>query len=74
MKLEFLKIIVQAALIERDDDGEVVGERLSEPTALYTTDQIVNFIDSLKSELVNANAQENGNRAQRRARAKAKAE
>jgi hypothetical protein len=72
--LELLKIIVQPVILERDEQGNVIGERLGEPTALYTPEQISEFVDAIKTELLRANAALDGqpNREQRRARKRVK--
>jgi len=53
--LEFLKVIVQTVVLERDEDGSIVGERLSEPTPLYSPDDIVRFVEEIKRQIVIAN-------------------
>jgi hypothetical protein len=53
--LEFLKVIVQPVALERDDDGKIIGEKLSEPTALYSAEQVAEFMQKLEIELHNAN-------------------
>lgn len=49
--MELLKLIVQPVLIERDDDGAIVGERLLEPIACYTTDQLLELFERIAAEL-----------------------
>jgi len=55
--LELLKVIVRAVVIERDPDGNIVGEQLSEPQALYTPEQYDEWLASVRAELGGANAQ-----------------
>lgn len=50
--LELLKLIVQPVVLERDEDGRVVGERLGEPTALYTAEQLTEYREAIERELV----------------------
>jgi hypothetical protein len=54
--LELLKIIVQPVVLERDDDGHPLGERLGEATAFYDADSIVGYIEAIRGELQAANA------------------
>jgi hypothetical protein len=54
--LELLKVIVQPVVLERNDDGEIVGERLSDPQPLYTQAQIEEFFTTLRSQLASMNA------------------
>lgn len=48
MRTEFVKVVVQAVALERDDDGNIIGEQLSEPTALYTPDQISDYVEKVR--------------------------
>jgi hypothetical protein len=48
---------VQAVVIERDEEGRIVGEKLSEPTALFTPEQLPEFVEKLRSELAAADGQ-----------------
>lgn len=54
--LELLKILVQPVVLERDADGKVVGERVSDPVPLYSRELIVEFLDRLDGEIAAANA------------------
>ena len=49
--LELLKVIVRAVVIERDEGGNIVGERLTEPQALYSLDQYEEFVANVRAEL-----------------------
>jgi len=51
MTLELLKVLVQPVVLERDEDGNVVGERVGEVVPLYTSDQIGEFVQQLKDQL-----------------------
>jgi hypothetical protein len=55
--LELLKIIVQPVVLERDDDGHPLGERLGEATAFYDADSVAEYIEAIRGELQAANAQ-----------------
>lgn len=50
---ELLKVLVQPVAIERDDDGNIIGERVGETTALYSIEQTSEFIERLRNELAN---------------------
>jgi hypothetical protein len=54
---EFLKLIVQPVCLERDVDGNIVGERPAEPTALYSLESVGPFIKAIQDELVRVNAE-----------------
>jgi len=49
--LELLKIMVQPVVLERGEDGDIVGERVGEVIALYAPEQIYEFVRLLKSQL-----------------------
>jgi len=55
--LELLKIIVQPVLLERDEDGGIVGEKIGEAVSIYSEDKLVEFVQALKDEV----AKQNGN-------------
>jgi len=46
-RLQFLKLIVQAVAVEMDENGRIIGERLSDPKPLYTEEQIMEFLREL---------------------------
>jgi hypothetical protein len=54
--MELLKVIVQPVVLERDEDGVIIGEKLGEPTPLYTLDQITEFVQMVREQLVAENA------------------
>jgi len=58
MNLKFLKIIVQAVVLEVDDDGNIIGERISEPQPIYTLDQMNQFLN--QSGIGSASVPNNG--------------
>jgi hypothetical protein len=64
--LELLKVMVQPVVLERDEHGAVIGERLGEATALYGRAQVLEFLDALEGSL----AIENGSQASANGKAK----
>ena len=56
--LELLKVIVRAVVIERDDDGTITGERLTEPEVLYTPEQYEEWLAGVRAELTASNGKE----------------
>jgi hypothetical protein len=54
MRLQPLKFIVQAVALELNDDGNVVGERVSEPVALYRPEDVIDFVQSFPERLAAA--------------------
>jgi hypothetical protein len=66
--LELVKLLVQVVALERDADGKIIGEKLSEPTALYDLDTVSDFVENLRREIETANqAALNGDRERERA-------
>jgi hypothetical protein len=55
MIVELLKVLVQPVVLERDDAGRIVGERLGETTPLYTLDHVAEFVAAVEGELARAN-------------------
>ena len=49
--LELLKVIVRAVVLERDEDGHIIGERLTEPEALYSVEQYEEWLQGVRAEL-----------------------
>jgi hypothetical protein len=56
MSFEFLKIVVQPVIIERDKDGQIVGERLTESVSLYSLEALPKFVETVKQSLEEENA------------------
>ena len=54
--LEFLKVLVQPVLIERDEDGRIVGEKLGEARPCYSLDEVVQFTEELQKAVERENA------------------
>ena len=60
MTLELIKIIVQPVALERDPDGNIIGERIGEPVPLFTPEQLSTYVAELRNQIDTANA--NGQR------------
>jgi hypothetical protein len=56
MSLELIKIMVQPVAIERDDDGQIVGEKIGEPVALFSPEQLVEYVAQLRQQIDTVNA------------------
>lgn len=54
---ELLKIIVQPVVLERDEEGRIVGEMIGDPRPLYTLEEL----DAYRSGLTAQIEKENGN-------------
>ena len=53
--LEFLKIMVQPVLLERDEDGKIIGEKIGEMKAIYDENTLLEFVNNLKVSIAQAN-------------------
>lgn len=53
--LELLKVIVQPVVIERDQDGNILGERTGETVALFTPESLPDYVEALRAGLAEAN-------------------
>jgi hypothetical protein len=53
--LELIKIMVQPVVLERDPDGNITGERIGDPVALFTPEQLPNYVAELRRQLEQAN-------------------
>jgi hypothetical protein len=53
--LELLKVMVQPVVLERDADGRIVGEKVGEPVALFTPEQLPEFVAELRQQIEAAN-------------------
>jgi hypothetical protein len=49
--LRRLKYVVQAVAVEIDENGEIVGERATEPQAVYTREQLWGLVEQLDLEI-----------------------
>ena len=57
MTLELFKAIVQPVAVERDENGDIMGERVGDPVSLYTDEQVLLFLQQVREELA---SQQNG--------------
>jgi hypothetical protein len=55
MPTELLKILVQGVILERDEEGRIIGEQVMQPTALYTPDHLAEFVAALQADIDTAN-------------------
>lgn len=62
---ELVKLLVQAVALERDDEGQVTGEAISEARACYTLEELVAFHAQAQVDVTDWNAAQ-PNRQQRR--------
>jgi hypothetical protein len=56
--LELLKVLVQPVVLERDADGAIIGEKLAQPTPLYSAEEFAAFWATLEDDLVEQNETE----------------
>jgi hypothetical protein len=56
MSLELVKVMVQPVAIERDADGKIVGERIGDPVALFTPEQLPEYVAQLRQQIEAANS------------------
>jgi len=54
--LELIKIMVQPVALERDPDGNVIGEKVGDPVALFTPEQLPEYVAQLREQIEAANA------------------
>lgn len=62
MALEPFKFIVQGILLDKDDDGNVIGERECRPVVLYGSDALQKWAEDFDDNLAKAKT-EDGNAA-----------
>jgi hypothetical protein len=55
VSLEFLKVLVQPVALERDGEGQIIGEKVGEPVALFTPEQLSEFVAELRQQIETAN-------------------
>jgi len=72
MELELVKVVCVSVVAVREGD-KVVNEIEGTPTPCYSLEQMQAFMEQAEVEVAQKNAEQNGNRKQRRAR-KPKAE
>lgn len=49
--LKLSKAVVQVVLVEENEDGEIVGERVSQPVELFGIKKLREFVDKLPEEI-----------------------
>jgi hypothetical protein len=54
--LELIKIMVQPVALERDPDGNIIGEKVGDPVALFTPEQLPEYVAQLREQIEAANA------------------
>jgi len=55
VSLELLKVMVQPVVLERDPDGNITGEKIGDPVALFTPEQLPTYVAELRRQLEQAN-------------------
>jgi hypothetical protein len=53
--IELLKLTIRAVLIERDEDGKIIGETLTEPAVIYAPEHFEEFVEALQKQINEAN-------------------
>jgi len=53
--LELLKVIVQPVVLERDQDGRIVGEKLGQATPCYSLEEVIVFMHGLDQQIKTEN-------------------
>jgi hypothetical protein len=56
MTLELIKVLVQPVALERDENGRIVGEKVGEAVALFTPEQLPEYVAQLREQIEAANA------------------
>lgn len=54
--IELFKFVVQPVVLERDADGQIIGEKTGEALALYTDAQLYEYTEAIRSEISAQNA------------------
>jgi hypothetical protein len=54
--LELLKVIVQPVILERNEDGKIIGEQAANAQPLYSEDEVREFFALIESEVAKHNA------------------
>jgi len=55
--IELLKLTVRAVLIERDADGRITGETVTEPAVIYAPEHFEDFMRTIHQQIEAANEQ-----------------
>jgi hypothetical protein len=55
MTVELLKLIIRAVILERDADGKITGETVSDPEVIYDLSQLELFVNTMQQQIEQAN-------------------
>jgi hypothetical protein len=55
VSLELFKFVVQPMFIERDDDGEILGEQAAEPIVFYSPTKLEQWAHGFPDHLADLN-------------------
>lgn len=55
-RVRLLKYMVQVVLLEEDEQGEVMGERLAEPVVFYSEEALVEWLPKVKEQITASNS------------------
>jgi hypothetical protein len=55
MTLELIKVLVQPVAIERNSEGQIIGERTGEAVALFTLEQLTDYVAELRRQIEQTN-------------------
>jgi hypothetical protein len=62
VKYKRLKLVVQGVIAEFDEEGNIIGEQVTEPQPIYNREQLLEFSDKLDSDIEMRNNDVNGTR------------
>lgn len=57
MRVRPLKYLVQLVLLEEDEQGDVIGERVAEPVALYSAGAVAQWLTQIDEQVAALNAE-----------------
>ena len=46
-----LKLVVQGVIAELDEDGNIVGEQVTQPEPIYNREQLLEFMNKLDADI-----------------------
>jgi hypothetical protein len=52
---ELLKVVVQPVVLERDPDGQIIGEKIGDPVSLFTPEQLPEYVSELRRQIDQVN-------------------
>jgi hypothetical protein len=55
MTLELIKVLVQPVAIERNNEGQIIGERTGEAVAIFTLEQLTEYVNELRRQINGSN-------------------